>query len=112
MPNGLWLMWGWLNPKERSAPRLVVKRQGTYSETNYNLLLEPDSEREFRPRDFELGQLLGALGGPLPHESGRLLEAGRLSPLWGRGRRRSPMGCARWRRGSLAGASSWRSSPV
>ena len=93
MLNRLWLMWGWLNPKERSAPRLVVKRQGTYSETNYNLLLEPDSEREFRPRDFELGQLLGSLGGPLPHESGRLLEAGRFSPLCDRCRKECSSPC-------------------
>jgi len=81
MPNRFWLMWGWLDPKERPAPRLVVKRQGTYSETNYNLLLDTDPEREFRPRDFELGQLVGALGGPLPHGPGRLLEEGRFSPL-------------------------------
>jgi hypothetical protein len=87
MPSHFWLMWGWLDPKERPAPRLVVKRQGTYSETNYNLLLDPDPERDFRPGDFELGQLVGALGGPLPYGSGRLLEEGRFSPLCDRCRR-------------------------
>jgi len=81
MPDRFWLMWGWLDPKKRPAPRLVVKRQGTYSETNYNLLLDPDPERESRPTDFELGQLMGGLGGPLPHGSGRLLEEGRFSSL-------------------------------
>lgn len=81
MPSRFWLMWGWLDPKERPAPRLVVKRQGTYSETNYNLLLDPDPERESRPTDFGLGQLLAALGGPLPYGPGRLLEEGRFSRL-------------------------------
>jgi hypothetical protein len=81
MPNRLWLMWGWLDPKKKPAPRLVVKRQGTYSETNYNLLLDTDPERGFRPTDFGLGQLVGALGGPLPYGPGRLLEEGRFSRL-------------------------------
>jgi hypothetical protein len=81
MPSRTWLMWGWLDPKTRPAPRLVVKRQGTYSETSYNLLLDSDPERGSRPSDFTLGQLIGALGGPLPHGSGRLLEEGRFSTL-------------------------------
>jgi hypothetical protein len=81
MPNRTWLMWGWLDPRTRPTPRLVVKRQGTYSETSYNLLLESDPERTSRPGDFTLGQLIGALGGPLPHGSGRLLEEGRFATL-------------------------------
>lgn len=81
MPDRTWLMWGWLDPKTRPAPRLVVKRQGTYNETSYNLLLNADPERGSRPSDFTLGQLVGALGGPLPHGSGRLLEEGRFSAL-------------------------------
>ena len=93
MLNRTWLMWGWLDPKERPAPRLVVKRQGTYSETNYNLLLDPDPERELRPRDFGLGQLVGALGGPLPHGSGRLLEEGRFSSLCDRCRKECSSPC-------------------
>ena len=93
MLNRTWLMWGWLDPKERPAPRLVVKRQGTYSETNYNLLLDPDPERELRPREFGLGQLVGALGGPLPHGSGRLLEEGRFSSLCDRCRKECSSPC-------------------
>jgi hypothetical protein len=81
MPNHFWLMWGWIDPNKRLAPRLVVKRQGVYSETNYNLLLDPDPQRETGPRDFELGQLMSALGGQLPYGPGRLLEEGCLSPL-------------------------------
>lgn len=81
MPNHFWLMWGWMDPKKKPAPRLVVKRQGVYSETNYNLLLDPDPERESRPKGFDLGQLLTALGGPLPYGPGRLLEEGRFASL-------------------------------
>jgi hypothetical protein len=93
MSNRFWLMWGWLDPKKRPPPRLVVKRQGTYSETNYNLLLDTDPERGFRPTDFELGQLVGALGGPLPRGSGRLLEEGRFSPLCDRCRKERSSPC-------------------
>lgn len=81
MHDRLWLMWGWLDPKGRPAPRLVVKREGTYSETNYNLLLDRDPERESAPQDFELSRLVGALGGPVPNDPGRLLEEGRFARL-------------------------------
>ena len=80
MPNRYWLMWGWIDPKKRPPPRLVVKRQGVYSETNYNLLLDLDPGRESSPRDFGLGQLVAALGGTLPYGPGRLLEEGRFAP--------------------------------
>ena len=81
MPERFWLMWGWIDPKKRPAPRLVVKRYGVYSETNYNLLLDTEPQRESGSGDFELGRLLTALGSPLPYGPGRLLEEGCLSPL-------------------------------
>ncbi len=84
MANRFWLMWGWKDPENRPAPRLVVKRQGTFSTTNYNLLLDPDPEEASKPRDFELGQLVAALGGSLPYGPGRLLEEGRFAPLCGK----------------------------
>ncbi len=93
MPDRLWLMWGWLDPKEKPAPRLVVKRQGTYSETNYNLLLDTDPEREFRPRSFQLGQLVTGLASRLPYGPGRLLEEGRFSTLCDRCRKECSSPC-------------------
>jgi hypothetical protein len=93
MPDRLWLMWGWLDPKEKPPPRLVVKRQGTYSETSYNLLLDTDPERGSRPRDFELGQFVTALGSLLPYGPGRLLEEGRFSTLCHRCRKEHSSPC-------------------
>jgi len=93
MPGRFWLMWGWIDPKKRPAPRLVVKSHGVYSETNYNLLLDADPLRESRPADFELGQLLIALGSTLPHGPGRLLEEGCLSALCDRCRKESSSPC-------------------
>jgi len=93
MPNRLWLMWGWIDPKKRPPPRLVVKRQGVYSETNYNLLLDADPQRESGPGNFTLGQLVTALGSSLPYGPGRLLEEGCLSLLCDRCRRESSSPC-------------------
>ncbi len=81
MHDRFWLMWGWLDPKGRPAPRLVVKREGTYSETSYNLLLDRHLERESGPANFELGRLVGALGGAVPKGPDRLLEEGRFAQL-------------------------------
>jgi len=93
MSNRYWLMWGWIDPGKRLAPRLVVKRQGVYSETNYNLLLDTDPQHESRPRDFALGQLVTALGSTLPYGPGRLLEDGCLSPLCDRCRKEASSPC-------------------
>ncbi len=81
MSDRLWLMWGWLDTKRKPAPQLVVKREGTYSASNYNLLLDRDPHRDAGPKDFHLGQLLVMLGGQLPDAPGRLLEEGRFSRL-------------------------------
>ncbi len=81
MSDRLWLMWGWLDTKRRPAPQLVVKREGTYSASNYNLLLDRDPQRDAGPKDFHLGELLAMLGGHLPNAPGRLLEEGRFSRL-------------------------------
>ena len=93
MPNRYWLMWGWIDPRKRLAPRLVVKRQGVYSETNYNLLLDTDPQQESKPKDFGLGQLVTALGSTLPYGPGRLLEDGCLSPLCDRCREEASSPC-------------------
>lgn len=93
MASRIWLMWGWKDSKNRPAPRLVVKRQGSYSMTNYNLLLDPHPGEVSEPRDFRLGQLVVALGSTLPYGPGRLLEEGCFSALCGKCRKEFSSPC-------------------
>src|SRR3990172_1870950 len=93
MSNRFWLMWGWIDPERRLAPRLVVRRPGAYSETNYNLLLDRLPELETRLSDFELGQFVTALGDGLSGGTARLLEEGCWSPLCEKCRKDSSSPC-------------------
>jgi len=77
------LIWGSKDPKKKPPPRLVLKDQEVYSETNYNLWLDFDAEdADCGLTGFDLAQLviaLGYSGGPYGHV--RLLEEGHLSSL-------------------------------
>jgi hypothetical protein len=74
-------MWGSRDPVKKPPPRLVVKEQLVYSETNYNVFLATDPQTGSIAAEFPLGDLVAALQMPLDQFKWPVYVRERMPPV-------------------------------